>query len=89
MYNKNMVDILNKNIFCSAKEYAENHNITSRRIRVLASQGRILGAVHHPKAGWRIPRLAQVSSGARGPEFGLKRQFKTTTKIRLFAVNTK
>ena len=50
-----------------AKQAAQQADITPRRIRVLAAQGRIPGAFRHPVNGWQIPHGWRVTKGKRGP----------------------
>lgn len=61
-------------LFISSKEAARRLGITSRRIRVLANQGRLSGAIFHKTKGWQFYKSdLTVSPGARGPAFGLKK----------------
>jgi hypothetical protein len=60
--------------FISAKRAAKLVGISSSRIRLLASQGRVEGAFFDEKKGWRFPKSGIfVSPGTRGPAFGSKR----------------
>ena len=54
--------------FLSAREFSQEFGITSRRIRVLAAQGRIPGAFQHATRGWLIPRDFKLERGKRGPK---------------------
>lgn len=63
--------------FISSKQAASCFGITSRRLRVLAKQGRVTNAIFVQKKGWQFykPDLT-VSPGARGPAFGLNKKIK-------------
>lgn len=55
----------------SAKQAAKLLGITSRRIRVLANEGRITFSSFDEKKGWQfIKSELKVRPGARGPAFG-------------------
>jgi len=59
--------------YVSAAKAAKKLGITSRRLRVLAGQGRIKGAKFDEAKGWLIPKNdIVVSPGARGPKLTLK-----------------
>lgn len=58
--------------FVSAAKAAKKLGITSRRLRVLAAQGRVKHAIFSKEKGWQFPKSdIEVSPGARGPAFGL------------------
>ena len=65
--------------FISAKKAAKRLGISSSRLRLLASQGRVKYAYFDPKKGWCFDNQEIiVSPGARGPEFGIKAKAKKT-----------
>ena len=54
--------------FISANELAQELGITSRRLRQLAAQGRVVGAFKHDLKGWLFPKwFHTVRPGKRGP----------------------
>ena len=60
--------------FISAIKAARLLGITSRRLRVLANEGRIKHAYLDKEKGWQFPKSdIEISPGARGPAFGLKK----------------
>ena len=64
-------------IFISASKAAKRLGITSRRLRVLASEGRVKHAFFDKDKGWRFPKSdLTVSPGARGPAFGQNKKPK-------------
>lgn len=64
-----MQKISENSSYLNAKQAAEAIGISSRRIRQLASQGRIVGAFLHIHDGWLIPAIINVRAGKRGPKF--------------------
>ncbi len=61
--------------FIAAKPAANSLGITSRRLRVLATQGRVEGAVFIENKGWQFSKFdMKVRPGKRGPAFGLSKQ---------------
>jgi hypothetical protein len=50
----------------TATEFGELHQVSARRIRALASTGRIAGALKHGR-DWLIPAQAGIAAGNRGP----------------------
>ncbi|MEO8006387.1 MAG: hypothetical protein ABI771_15840 [Betaproteobacteria bacterium] len=46
--------------------FGELHHVSARRVRALASTGRIAGALKHGR-DWLIPAQADVAAGNRGP----------------------
>lgn len=63
-----------KQIFISANKAAKPLGITSRRLRVLANEGRVKHAYLDKERGWQFPKSdIEISPGARGPAFGLKK----------------
>lgn len=63
-----------KVVYVSAAKAAKKLGITSRRLRVLASQGRVAGAQFVEKQGWRFPKNdISISPGARGPQLSFKK----------------
>ncbi|MBA4057706.1 MAG: DNA-binding protein [Marivirga sp.] len=55
--------------FINTKQAAESIGISSRRIRQLAMEGRLVGAFLHEREGWQIPSIVNVKQGKRGPKF--------------------
>jgi len=51
----------------NVKQVAELLGVTPRRVRKLASQGRIKGATLHIREGWLIPPMFYINPGKRGP----------------------
>jgi|GEM_PF-6390071 len=63
-----------KLVYVSAAKAAKKLGITSRRLRVLASQGRVEGAIFHEQNGWLIPKNdIVIRPGARGPQLSFKK----------------
>ena len=63
--------------FISANKAAKGLGITSRRLRVLANEGRVKHAFFDKDKGWRFPKSnLTVSPGARGPAFGQNNKAK-------------
>lgn len=60
--------------YVSAAKAAKKLGITSRRLRVLASQGRVAGAVFVEKEGWRFPKNEiTIRPGKRGPALSFEK----------------
>jgi hypothetical protein len=54
--------------YISAKTAAKRLGITSRRLRLLAAEGRVVGAHFHEQLGWQFPKSGiTVKPGKRGP----------------------
>lgn len=54
--------------YFSAKKAAKLLGVTSRRLRLLASQGRVAGAFKHEQKGWLFPKSGiSLAPGKRGP----------------------
>lgn len=52
----------------SAAKAAKKLGITSRRLRVLAAQGRVKHATYTPEKGWQFPSSdIEIKAGKRGP----------------------
>lgn len=61
----------------SAKEAAKLLGITSRRLRVLANEGRVRDAQFDKEKGWQFPKSNLIiRPGKRGPAFGQNIPFK-------------
>jgi hypothetical protein len=64
--------------FLAAKPTANTLGITSRRLRILATQGRVEGAIFIENKGWQFSKFdIKVRPGKRGPAFGLNNQNKS------------
>lgn len=58
-----------------AKRAAKKLGISSRRLRVLAKEGRVKGAVYDVKKGWSFPKdEIIIRPGARGPQLSFSKQ---------------
>jgi hypothetical protein len=67
--------------FIAAKSAASSLGITSRRLRVLAVQGRVEGAIFVQNKGWQFSKYdIKVRPGKRGPAFGLNNQNMSVQK---------
>lgn len=69
-------NFLNKRII-SAKEAATILGITSRRLRVLANEGRVAMAYFDESKGWLFDKNnLTIRPGARGPAFGINKKIE-------------
>ena len=59
--------------YLSAKNAAKRLGITSRRLRLLANQGRVSDAFRHEQKGWLFPKAGlTITPGKRGPALTIK-----------------
>ena len=66
-----------KIVFISANKAAKRLGITSRRLRVLANEGRVMHAYLDKEKGWQFPKSdLTIRPGARGPAFGQNNKAK-------------
>lgn len=67
----------NRGELLSAKEAASILGITSRRLRVLANEGRVDLALFDKEKGWLFPKTdITIRPGKRGPAFGQTKKTK-------------